>query len=177
MRAPTSDLPLVLDDVSLDAGGTRLIDRASLTIAPGAPTLIVGPNGAGKTSLLRLCMGLAAPSSGRITWGGRIDCAPTRRAIVFQRPVMLRRSAAANLGFALGRRVCRGAIVRNGSRRCSIALGSPISRNGPPVGSQAASSSASRWRARSRAIRNCCCSTNRLPVSIRPRREASRRSC
>jgi tungstate transport system ATP-binding protein len=102
MRAPTSDLPLVLDDVSLDAGGTRLIDRASLTIAPGAPTLIVGPNGAGKTSLLRLCMGLAAPSSGRITWGGRIDCAPTRRAIVFQRPVMLRRSAAANLGFALG---------------------------------------------------------------------------
>ena len=102
MRAPTSDLPLVLDDVSLDAGATRLIDRASLTIAPGAPTLIVGPNGAGKTSLLRLCMGLAAPSSGRITWGGRIDCAPTRRAIVFQRPVMLRRSAAANLGFALG---------------------------------------------------------------------------
>ena len=86
MRAPTSDLPLVLDDVSLDAGATRLIDRASLTIAPGAPTLIVGPNGAGKTSLLRLCMGLAAPSSGRITWGGRIDCAPTRRAIVFQRP-------------------------------------------------------------------------------------------
>jgi len=86
MRAPTSDLPLVLDDVSLDAGATRLIDRASLTIAPGAPTLIVGPNGAGKTSLLRLCMGLAAPSSGRITWGGRIDRAPTRRAIVFQRP-------------------------------------------------------------------------------------------
>jgi len=166
MRAPTSDLPLVLDDVSLDAGATRLIDRASLTIAPGAPTLIVGPNGAGKTSLLRLCMGLAAPSSGRITWGGRIDRAPTRRAIVFQRPVMLRRSAAANLGFALGQ---AGVPRRDRAKRISL--------NGRPVGSQAASSSGSRWRARLRAIRNCCCSMNRPPVSIRPRREASRRSC
>jgi len=119
MRAPTRDLPLVLDDVSLDAGATRLIDRASLTIAPGAPTLIVGPNGAGKTSLLRLCMGLAAPSSGRITWGGRIDRAPTRRAIVFQRPVMLRRSAAANLGFALGQ---AGVPRRDRARRIASLL-------------------------------------------------------
>jgi tungstate transport system ATP-binding protein len=101
MRAPTSDLPLLFDEVSLDAGATRLIDRVSLTIAPGAPTLIVGPNGAGKTSLLRLCMGLVAPSSGRITWGGRLAAAPSRRAIVFQRPVMLRRTVAANVQFAL----------------------------------------------------------------------------
>jgi tungstate transport system ATP-binding protein len=101
MRAPTSDLPLVFDEVSLDAGATRLIDRVDLSIAPGAPTLIVGPNGAGKTSLLRLCMGLVAPSSGRITWGGRVDRAPSRRAIVFQRPVMLRRTVAANVQFAL----------------------------------------------------------------------------
>jgi tungstate transport system ATP-binding protein len=101
MRAPTSDLPVVFDEVSLALGGARLIDRASLLIAPGAPTLIVGPNGAGKTMLLRLCMGLVAPSSGRISWGGRLDVAPSRRAIVFQRPVMLRRSAAANVQFAL----------------------------------------------------------------------------
>src|SRR5690242_4118361 len=101
MRAPTSDLPLVFDEVSLDAGATRLIDRVSLSIAPGAPTLIVGPNGAGKTSLLRLCMGLVAPSSGRISWGGRVAAAPSRRAIVFQRPVMLRRTVAANVRFAL----------------------------------------------------------------------------
>ena len=101
MRAPMSDLPLVLDDVSLQAGATTILDRLSLTIAPGAPTLIVGPNGAGKTSLLRLCMGLASPSIGRVTWGGRADCAPLRRAILFQRPVMLRRTAAANVAYAL----------------------------------------------------------------------------
>jgi len=101
MRAPVTDLPLILDQVSLDAGGAKILDRLSLTITAGAPTLIVGPNGAGKTSLLRLCMGLLSPSAGAITWGGRDDAAPVRRAIVFQRPVMLRRSAAANIAYAL----------------------------------------------------------------------------
>jgi len=101
MRAPISDLPLVLDDVSLQAGATAILNRLSLTISPGAPTLIVGPNGAGKTTLLRLCMGLAAPSTGRVTWGGRIDRTPLRRAILFQRPVMLRRTTAANVAYAL----------------------------------------------------------------------------
>jgi len=101
MRAPASDLPLVLDDVSMQAGATTILNRLSLSITPGAPTLIVGPNGAGKTTLLRLCMGLDAPSSGRITWGGRADCAPLRRAILFQRPVMLRRTTAANVAYGL----------------------------------------------------------------------------
>jgi tungstate transport system ATP-binding protein len=101
MRAPSSDLPLVLEDVSLQAGATMILDRLSLVITPGAPTLIVGPNGAGKTSLLRLCMGLATPSAGRISWGGRTDSKPARRAILFQRPVMLRRTVAANVGYAL----------------------------------------------------------------------------
>ena len=101
MRGPSSDLPLVLDAVSLQRGATMILDRLSLTIVPGAPTLIVGPNGAGKTSLLRLCMGLDAPSSGSVTWGGRENRKPVRRAILFQRPVMLRRTAAANLAYAL----------------------------------------------------------------------------
>jgi tungstate transport system ATP-binding protein len=101
MRAPTSDLPIMLEDVTLRAGTATIIDRLSLTLEAGAPTVVIGPNGAGKTTLLRLAMGLAAPTSGRITWGGRADAAPTRRAIVFQRPVMLRRSAVANLRYAL----------------------------------------------------------------------------
>jgi tungstate transport system ATP-binding protein len=101
MRAPQSDLPVVLAGVSLQAGATVILDRLSLMIAPGAPTLIVGPNGAGKTSLLRLCMGLTVPSSGRITWGGQADGKPVRRAILFQRPVMLRRTVAANVAYAL----------------------------------------------------------------------------
>ena len=101
MRAPTSDLPLVLKGVSLSSGETQILRDLSLAITPGTPTLIVGPNGSGKTSLLRLCMGLVSPSAGRISWGGRTDAMPMRCAIVFQRPVMLRRSAAANVAYAL----------------------------------------------------------------------------
>lgn len=94
-------MPVVLDKVSLTAGPTTIVDRLSLTLNPGAPTLIVGPNGSGKTSLLRLCMGLAAPSAGRISWGGRDNAPMNRRAMLLQRPVMLRRTAAANVAYAL----------------------------------------------------------------------------
>ena len=101
MRAPVTELPVVLDRVSVSAGNTTIIDRVSLSIAPGSPTFVVGPNGAGKSTLLRLCMGLLAPSEGRITWGGHAGATPTRRAFVFQRPVMLRRTAAANIAYGL----------------------------------------------------------------------------
>jgi tungstate transport system ATP-binding protein len=101
MRAPVTDLPIVLDDVSVVTRGTAIIERVSLTLAAGAPTVLIGPNGAGKTTLIRLAMGLVAPTRGRISWGGREQAPPTRRAVVFQRPVMLRRSAAGNIRYAL----------------------------------------------------------------------------
>ncbi len=100
-RNKASELPIVLEDASVLASGLALLDRVSLVLAPGAPTVLIGPNGAGKTTLIRLAMGLIAPSRGRVTWAGRENVAPTRRAIVFQRPVMLRRSAAGNVRYAL----------------------------------------------------------------------------
>lgn len=101
MRAPVTDLPIVFDSVSVRAGVTTILDGLSLTVSPGSPTLVIGPNGAGKSTLLRLCMGLAVPTEGRITWGGRADAKPTRRAFVFQRPVMLRRTVSANIAYGL----------------------------------------------------------------------------
>jgi tungstate transport system ATP-binding protein len=101
MRAPTSDLPISLDDVSVAAGEVTILDRISLTFGSGTPTILIGPNGAGKTTLLRLVMGLIQPSRGRLTWAGRDNVTPARCAIVFQRPVMLRRSAAGNVRYAL----------------------------------------------------------------------------
>lgn len=101
MRAPDSDLPIVLSGVTIEAGDVTILDRITQTIACGAPTLLIGPNGAGKTTLLRVIMGLLEPSAGRVTWGSRNSAAQVRRAIVFQRPVMLRRSAAANITYAL----------------------------------------------------------------------------
>jgi len=94
-------LTLETQDLTIRFGGHVAVNCVSCTFRPGELTAIVGPNGAGKTSLLRLCMGLTAPTRGRVTWGGRANAVPTRRAIVFQRPVMLRRSAGANLDFAL----------------------------------------------------------------------------
>src|SRR5262249_58321832 len=67
----------------------------------GSPTVLIGPNGAGKTTLLRLIMGLIPPTRGRVSWGGREQAASTHRAIVFQRPTMLRRSVAGNIRYAL----------------------------------------------------------------------------
>jgi tungstate transport system ATP-binding protein len=101
MRAPITNLPILLDDVSFAVRGVTILDRINLALLPGAPTVVIGPNGAGKTTLLRLAMGLIDPTSGRATWGGRTDAPSNRRAIVFQRPVMLRRSAEANLRYAL----------------------------------------------------------------------------
>ena len=46
-------------------------------------------------------MGLVVPTEGRVTWGGRNNTKPTRRALMFQRPVMLRRTAAANIAYGL----------------------------------------------------------------------------
>jgi len=101
MRAPLSDLPIVLEDAAVVVGSLTILNDIALTFLAGAPSVLVGPNGGGKTTLLRLAMGLVAPSRGRVTWGGRIDAASTRRAIVFQRPVMLRRSATGNIHYAL----------------------------------------------------------------------------
>src|SRR5258707_15639963 len=101
MRAPVSDLPIVLQEASFIVRGAAILEGISLFVGPGAPTILIGPNGAGKTTLLRLAMGLIAPTRGHISWGGREASPPTRRAIVFQGPVMLRRSAAGNLRYAL----------------------------------------------------------------------------
>jgi len=103
MRAPTSILPLVLEDVSFVAGERAIVDRVSLVLDAGPRTIILGPNGAGKSVLMRLCHGLLAPTSGRIEWASPERPGERRRqAMVFQRPVMLRRSAIANIEYALG---------------------------------------------------------------------------
>jgi len=93
-------LPLVLDQVFFVANGRTIIDRVAIEIAAGPRTIILGPNGAGKSVLMRLCHGLLKPSAGRVEWrGARNDRG--RQAMVFQRPVMLRRSAVANVSYAL----------------------------------------------------------------------------
>jgi len=101
MRGPVSDLPIMFVEVRILAGEVAILDDVSLTLDGGAPTVLIGPNGAGKTTLLRAAMGLLPATSGRITWGGREQAPPDKRAIMFQRPVMLRRSTLGNIHYAL----------------------------------------------------------------------------
>jgi tungstate transport system ATP-binding protein len=103
MRAPVSDLPIGFEKVSLRVGDVRPLSDIDLVLGAGAPTVLLGPNGSGKSTLLRLAMGLVQPTSGRISWGGRTEPGE-RLAMVFQRPVMLRRTAAANIAYALAKR-------------------------------------------------------------------------
>ena len=122
MRPPVSDLPLVFQNVSVCVRDVALVRDISLHIGAGAPTVLIGPNGAGKSTLIRLAMGLVAPTSGSITWGGRADTDGRRRAMVFQRPVMLRRSAAGNIAYALK----AGGIARNARSQRVTALMSQV---------------------------------------------------
>ena len=102
MRAPDTALPLHVEGLGFTAGGVEILRDVSLTIEPGAPTLVIGPNGAGKSVLLRLLHGLLAPTGGRVIRGTLGGEDPARQqAMVFQRPVLLRRSVLANATYPL----------------------------------------------------------------------------
>ena len=102
MTAGTTILPLKVNGVSFKPGEKKLLKDVSLTLEAGKATIILGPNGAGKSLFLRICHGLLAPSEGTVEWHGANGDDPRKHpAMVFQRPVMLRRSAGANIDYAL----------------------------------------------------------------------------
>ena len=95
-------LPLELHELTFAAGRAQIIRGISARIEAGPRSVILGPNGAGKSVLMRLCHGLLTPTSGRIVWQGAKNGDVRRhQAMVFQRPVMLRRSALANVMYGL----------------------------------------------------------------------------
>jgi tungstate transport system ATP-binding protein len=102
---PGAAVPAIIElrDLGFEIAGRGLIGGIDLQVRAGRRLAIMGANGAGKSLLVRLMHGLLKPTTGEVLWRGRpLDrAARDRQAMVFQRPVLLRRSVTDNLRFAL----------------------------------------------------------------------------
>jgi len=104
-----------LENVTKAYSGRTVLAIDRLDIMAGELLAVVGPSGAGKSTLLRLLNFLEPPSSGYIRYrgviaDGRLPELEVRREIttVFQRPLLLNRSVAANVAYGLQLRGQRG---------------------------------------------------------------------
>jgi tungstate transport system ATP-binding protein len=120
-------LPIRGAGLVLERGGRRILDGIDIEVGGTGLLVLIGPNGAGKSLLVRVLAGLVAPTAGQVTWAGS---APDRRrasriGFVFQRPVLLRRSALANVEYALAlagvARAERGGQARAALERARLA--------------------------------------------------------
>ncbi len=100
MNTVERNMDLIVDKLSVRAGGNLLVDDASFRLASGELVALLGPNGAGKTSLLRAALGLMTPVSGTVRLQGemlsslspperarRISYLPQQRPLVWPSPV------------------------------------------------------------------------------------------
>ena len=95
-------LPLQLRGLGLTLNGAALLGNIDLTLGPEGCTVVMGANGAGKSVLLRVLHGLVEPSKGRVDWNSvSTREAMRRQAMVFQKPVLFRRSVEANISMIL----------------------------------------------------------------------------
>ncbi|WP_240761688.1 ATP-binding cassette domain-containing protein [Nitrosococcus wardiae] len=105
--------------MAFTAGGRTILEGITARIEAGPRTVILGPNGAGKSVLMRVCHGLLAPTAGAVKWNAPDRPGRRRQAMVFQRPVMLRRSAWGNIIYALK---LAGVARKDRKRRAQAAL-------------------------------------------------------
>jgi tungstate transport system ATP-binding protein len=104
-RQSSSLLPLVVQNLSFRVGEKLLLDNINTTVSSTGVSVVLGANGAGKSLFVRLLHGLLKSEQQAIKWNGQtLDLAIRKRqALVLQKPVLLRRSVAANIDFVLTR--------------------------------------------------------------------------
>lgn len=116
-----SDAVYVLENVRHEYNGRRVLDVAEATVERGEILALIGPSGAGKSTLLRLLNFLEVQTGGRLWFEGRLVSSDMPLAVrrrvttVFQRPILLRRSVAANLRFGTelrGKQLPEAKLVR-----------------------------------------------------------------
>lgn len=95
-------LPLHIDHVHVTKKGNTLLSDIDYSIDTSGVTVILGPNGAGKSLLLQVAHGLESPNEGSLKWNTTTpQPQQSWRAFIFQKPVLLRRSVRANIGYVL----------------------------------------------------------------------------
>lgn len=99
----SNPVTITLDNLSAELAGNLVLDQVSLTTKAGCITTLLGANGAGKSSLLSAMVGLLEPTAGTCEQREADGTAAniTRIGYVLQKPIMLRRSVAANMEFAM----------------------------------------------------------------------------
>lgn len=181
LNVPMMDAALIaplpslhFDDVAFSHQGELLLGPCSFTLDGVGPTLVMGPNGAGKSLMLRLAHGLISPTQGSVSW----SCGERpRQAMVFQQPVLLRRSALANLTHALAvnntPRKARMPLAREALARFGLAARADT----PHVFSLAANSSVWLWLVPGHCRPQCCFWMSRRPRWIPRRPKRSKPPC
>jgi ABC-type Mn2+/Zn2+ transport system ATPase subunit len=82
MTSPPSAPPLSAEELTVDRGGVRVLDRVSFTAGPGCLMGVVGPNGAGKSTLFNVIVSLLPATSGRVLVHGK-SIAETRGLVAY----------------------------------------------------------------------------------------------
>lgn len=71
-NVPSHDAPVLeLDQVSINFGGVRALDKLSLRLKSGEIRGLIGPNGSGKSTAFNVITGLYRPNGGEIRVAGR----------------------------------------------------------------------------------------------------------
>ena len=89
-----------ITNLSYSINGKSLLNKISLDISGNGITVILGANGAGKTIFLKLLSGLINSDNGEIKTNSK-DFSFRNSAMVFQEPIILRRSVLSNILFVI----------------------------------------------------------------------------
>lgn len=97
--------PISMVNVTLNIDNKKLICNANININNNGLTVLMGSNGSGKTLILKMLHGLIVPNTGYILWNNQKfnNQIKLQQSMVFQTPILLKRSVRDNISFVLNR--------------------------------------------------------------------------
>ena len=99
-------LPVSVQNLSYTKGEKKLLNKVFCKISSKGITVVVGPNGAGKTLFLKCLHGIIKCNLEKVLFAGKPLNKKIRlmQSMVFQSPILMRRSVINNLLFVINQR-------------------------------------------------------------------------